>query len=899
MAGGSIIGSVLGAVIGGVIGWALGPAGSMTGIYIGASFGASLGGAVGAMVDPIRPDAVSPGQPQGSNLSVTMCQEGSPVNEMLGTQIFPGNIIDFDPASNRKTVRQQVWNTDYWLSFVLGLVMGPVDTLYTIYREENIVWDGQVNDPGDGSPATIFLTGLGKMRFYFGNQLQNADPWWVTFRGATATPAYRGFCYAVFEDGFLGDFNRVPVIKFVCRKAPGALIYNPTTDLDENLNHAKRIIGWATLEINRLDYNPAHAIAYILHEWAGVPTNKLNYDKFMEVSEALYVESPGSAMREGIGIDMLLSTQEFVLTWLDEICRHIDGGIRFDSDGTIYPFLVREQSLATLPEITDDMVIEPPVLTRKSWLATVNEIKVQYPRRCVEGGEEAITQDNWMIVVVVGEYGIGDDGGDVIQIWIYESNTGAWRNLSPETPLHKTGTAIEDAVSSSGNDYDRRITLRIDDIGRYWIQYSIHDYVSLDFAMIAYDGNDGTWTLGTWNQFDFAATGYDWYEGAVQQDSNDNGVGAMVGLLLDASSTITGYSLYALITQDYGLTYTLRKVALDALATVGVTHAVYVHHDGVIYVLAIAEVASGDWIDQIVKLYKSDDYGATWSTVATFDTDENSDPCVAAPGTTWRPTRGGGVPYKIRVFDTKPGTFGGTGTGIVVSFDQYLAPTGEDVKPRLLWSVNSGVDWIWNNMDAPSIIVQDGAVPGYTLARKDGMCGWDLCYFTDEPSGTYSKGNLVSIYWGGWYGEGGTYGDDFFMLQMNLFPDSNDGAIIPLKQGWNYWILGSTEESGTPNTQGMSGWAGHCQGSYVAGVWTTTQNWWMYSKYAQIDVRCGIRRGDTVLVRSSSDGFGISQNDEIYGMLLKSQGGPWQFMAFPRQDADYWSSHDIRERPKA
>jgi hypothetical protein len=49
---------------------------------------------------------------------------------------------------------------------------------------------------------------------YTGSETQNADPLIVSIEGATVTPAYRGVCYAVWENFPLADFgNRVPNIR--------------------------------------------------------------------------------------------------------------------------------------------------------------------------------------------------------------------------------------------------------------------------------------------------------------------------------------------------------------------------------------------------------------------------------------------------------------------------------------------------------------------------------------------------------------------------------------------------------------------------------------------------------------------------------------------------------------
>lgn len=40
-----------------------------------------------------------------------------------------------------------------------------------------------------------------------------------------------------------------------------------------------------------------------------------------------------------------------------------------------------EEAVEDMPEVTENDLLDPPTLTRPSWLATVNEVQIQYPQR--------------------------------------------------------------------------------------------------------------------------------------------------------------------------------------------------------------------------------------------------------------------------------------------------------------------------------------------------------------------------------------------------------------------------------------------------------------------------------------------------------------------------------------
>jgi hypothetical protein len=70
----------------------------------------------------------------------------------------------------------------------------------------------------------ITIPDYGVMRLYWGTETQEVDDYWVEKSGI-AQPALRGFCYAVFQQLFLG-FNQTNVqnVELVLAKYPVSIL---------------------------------------------------------------------------------------------------------------------------------------------------------------------------------------------------------------------------------------------------------------------------------------------------------------------------------------------------------------------------------------------------------------------------------------------------------------------------------------------------------------------------------------------------------------------------------------------------------------------------------------------------------------------------------------------------
>ncbi|MBN2568121.1 MAG: hypothetical protein JXB42_01690 [Deltaproteobacteria bacterium] len=354
-------GSIVGAVVGGAIGFAIGgPTGAM--------YGAAIGFGLGMYIDPATPDVATPGNPLQSELQIMTNSVGTPILDALGAVKITGNLLWF--GLERSVAQTQTTKTGkgggsetttvtgykYYMSWAMGLCLGPVDTLYAVYKNDDVVWEGKLDRPGSGGEETIVLTGMGSLTFYFGTSDQAANSTLgAALNDPTLNPPYRGLCWAFFNDCYIGDYNRAPTMKFVLKK-------EPTCPFDSD-------DSFKTIQI--LNYNPVHAIWYILNTLTGLSSSWL--------SEADFLTAAETVCDEARGISLLFDRSQPALAYIENINNHIDALLRYDIDAKFHPKLLREDYAAgDLLSVDEDNLLEDPTFARKSWIETINEIKVQY-----------------------------------------------------------------------------------------------------------------------------------------------------------------------------------------------------------------------------------------------------------------------------------------------------------------------------------------------------------------------------------------------------------------------------------------------------------------------------------------------------------------------------------------
>lgn len=357
------VGSFFGAVAGGIIGFVV-----TGGNPWGALYGASIGFGLGMAIDPMTPDMPSVGAPDQMT-QVMSSTVGDPVPDLAGTGKIAGHLLCYgkeraEPVYSTSSggggkgggspePQPQITGYKYYMSWVLGIVAGPVDTLYAIYKGEDVVWEGELNCPASGGKETIVLTGVGSVDFYFGtaDQMANSKVGEIISDATLNTP-YRNMCWAFFDDCYIGEYNRTPTMKFIVKKIP------------ENAFSDKH-------EIQTYDCNPAHAMWYILHDLTGLPESWLHSDDFATVALSLWAECRG--------LSILFDRQQSALNYLESVNVHVENVLRYGTDGKFHPKLIRDDYVVgDLPLIDEDVMLEEPTFNRKSWIDTLNEMKIQY-----------------------------------------------------------------------------------------------------------------------------------------------------------------------------------------------------------------------------------------------------------------------------------------------------------------------------------------------------------------------------------------------------------------------------------------------------------------------------------------------------------------------------------------
>jgi len=358
-------GGIIGGAVGGIAGFFL------TGNLYGAWVGFTLGFGLGMMIDPLKPDVQSPGQPNLGDFSVNTAEEGLALPDLLGTSKLNGNIVYYTGDRVVEITEEQetggggkgggsstqtvVTGYNYYLTWAMVLCLGPVDKLYTIYKNnDEVVWSGDLSRPVSGGQETITLDGMGSATFYFGTNDQVANS---SFAGLDPyNIPYRNQCWILFNDCCIGNYNRAPTMSFVVGKFPTASF---------NTNET----------VNTYDYNPAHAIYYICNTMVNMPSVYLDSITFSGAADTL--------KNEERGVSILFNSYQTSESYLESLLAHIKGIIRFTADGKFGLKLIRDDTdVDDMTTITaSDMLTENYDFDRKSWIDTVNDIDLQYAQR--------------------------------------------------------------------------------------------------------------------------------------------------------------------------------------------------------------------------------------------------------------------------------------------------------------------------------------------------------------------------------------------------------------------------------------------------------------------------------------------------------------------------------------
>jgi len=415
MSVGSIVGGIAGAIVGFFIG---GPA--------GAFYGASIGFGVGMAIDPMMPDMPAPGTPNPDE-AIMKSTIGNPIPDLAGTAKITPHLLLYGKERSEKIYSNssgggkgggepdpQIIGYEYYMSWAVGICSGQVDTLYAIYKNDELVWpapptkpdssgsnfwddvynmifahDENLNEylasgiscPVSGGQETLVLAGTGAIEFYFGTDDQVANTKVGEIIGdITLNSPLRNMCWAFFDDCYIGEYNRTPTFKFIVKPS--------------NAFNVKDTI-------QALDCNPMHVLWYIFNGLSGLPETWLNDTNFSSAADTLYSEYRG--------ISVLFDRQQTALSYIESINSHIDGIVRYGNDSQFHPKLIRDDyTVGDLQTIDETVMLGEPSFNRKAWIDTINEVKAQYS----EIIDMERPKNRYALSLNIYDYDAGDGSGE-------------------------------------------------------------------------------------------------------------------------------------------------------------------------------------------------------------------------------------------------------------------------------------------------------------------------------------------------------------------------------------------------------------------------------------------------------------------------------------------------------
>ena len=359
--------------------------------------------------------------------------EGRPVSLIWGTVKVEGpNVVwygDLRQQAITEKIKTGLFSSKkvtkgykYYVGMQMAVCRGgtiPVGALRRIWVGDDVLWSGNVT--ADGTAIDIdepdFLGGedlgqggiVGRLRFFSGSMTQSAPAYLTTHQSVGGvTPTYRGTCYLLWEQGWLGNSTSIAPWAFELRRIPNGL-------------------GLGTPSVNSgNDANPMNVIYEILTntEWGmGQPASDIDVANFTTAANTLRTE--------GNGFSFVLDGEIEAAELLRELERQIDGVVYLDrSTGKWRCSLARGgYSLPSLTAINASNIIEVRSFSRGTWSDTTNNVLVKFNNRALDyketfaGAQDMANvrlQGNKMVSVEKNYPGVKDAAC---------ANTLAWRDL--------------------------------------------------------------------------------------------------------------------------------------------------------------------------------------------------------------------------------------------------------------------------------------------------------------------------------------------------------------------------------------------------------------------------------------------------------------------------------------
>lgn len=296
--------------------------------------------------------------------------EGSSVPVVIGSVLTGRQNVSWFGGLRNEPITQQgvVTGHRYHLTAQLSICHGPIDDIREVRFDDTVIpadkfvrttatdfWDYQINARdllgGEDQEGGI----EGRMRLYRGTLSQGFDIEMATLIGESV-PAYRGICYAVLRDVYLGTSARLKGMSFLVEHCPNSL----------GVPSGKHIVG------AHRDANAVCALYEILHDdfWgASIAADQFDTAAWLAAAEVAYAE--------GLGISLTLSSQT-AQDAVETVKRYLDCVVFEDlTTGLVTIKLIREADLAGAATVTRGDVASVD-LTRLGWPDLKNAVKVTF-----------------------------------------------------------------------------------------------------------------------------------------------------------------------------------------------------------------------------------------------------------------------------------------------------------------------------------------------------------------------------------------------------------------------------------------------------------------------------------------------------------------------------------------
>jgi hypothetical protein len=268
--------------------------------------------------------------------------------------------------SEQSQTQTQIVGYRYYLSYLYGICMGPVDAISYVWdaNEMKVVGAGNFFS---GDVQSVVLTGSefgGAINVYRGSETQarvSGDAYYNDGMN------YRHVCFASFPDHWIGNQPTPRTILFevlrwpVCLDAAG----DPITGFRRqgSLTDAGRC--W-------MDANPAAILYEVMTNevWGrGLSPDFIDIPAFVAASEFF--------ASNDIGISLALDAQQSIGDIVDFIRRHVNAAVVWTGELLTIRVLMNPADTQKPVIITTEQVTKP-TLTRPTWPDTANELRLEF-----------------------------------------------------------------------------------------------------------------------------------------------------------------------------------------------------------------------------------------------------------------------------------------------------------------------------------------------------------------------------------------------------------------------------------------------------------------------------------------------------------------------------------------